>query len=91
MEDKINPNHYKTQTSLECIDVMELVFGSDVAIFCLLNAWKYIWRWKNKNGEEDLKKAAWYLAHIDKYDPAFPAQYVAIAQRMEEYISDRGL
>ena len=21
----------------------------------------YIWRWKNKNGLEDLKKARWYL------------------------------
>ena len=89
--DNINPNHYKSQTSLECIEAMELVFGQDVGIFCLLNAWKYIWRWKNKNGEEDLKKAAWYLSHIDKYSPDFPINYAAIAQRMEEYIADRGV
>lgn len=61
-KDNINPDHYKNQTSLECIEAMELVFGRDAVIdFCRCNAWKYIWRWKNKNGEEDLEKAGWYL------------------------------
>lgn len=62
-KDNINPDHYKNQTSLECIEAMEIVFGRDAVIdFCICNAWKYIWRWKNKNGREDLKKSAWYLA-----------------------------
>ena len=61
-EDNINPNHYKSETSLECIEAMQIAFGNDVVIdFCLCNAWKYIWRWKNKNGIEDLKKAEWYI------------------------------
>ena len=61
-KDNINPDHYKNQTSLECIEAMEIVFGSDAVIdFCRCNAWKYIWRWKNKNGQEDLRKADWYL------------------------------
>lgn len=25
-----------------------------------------MWRYKNKNGEEDLKKADWYLSYISK-------------------------
>lgn len=29
--------------------------------FNLGNAIKYIWRWQEKNGVEDLKKARWYL------------------------------
>ena len=29
--------------------------------FCIVNAFKYLWRWKNKNGVEDVKKAKWYL------------------------------
>ena len=46
----------------ECIDVMTDVFGVDaVKSFCKLNAFKYLWREKNKNGVEDLKKCAWYL------------------------------
>ena len=61
--DKINPDHYKSQTSLECIEAMEIIFGRDAVIdFCRCNAWKYIWRWKNKNGQEDLNKARWYLS-----------------------------
>lgn len=61
-EDNINPNHYKNSTSLECIEVMLMYYGNDIVIaFCLCNASKYIWRWKNKNGIEDLKKAEWYI------------------------------
>ena len=66
--DKINPDHYKSETSLECIEAMEIVFGDEAVYnFCLCNAWKYIWRWKNKNGEEDLKKARWYLSRASTY------------------------
>ena len=46
----------------ECIDVMVDVFGVDATKhFCLLNAFKYIWRQEHKNGVEDIKKASWYL------------------------------
>ena len=62
MKNNINPDHYKNQTSLECIEAMEIAFGREVVLhFCLCNAFKYIWRWKNKNGEEDLEKASWYI------------------------------
>ena len=60
--DNVNPDHYKKSTSLECIEAMQIVFGDRAVInFCLCNAWKYVWRWKNKNGQEDLKKAKWYV------------------------------
>ena len=46
----------------ECIDVMLDVFGADaVKHFCILNAFKYLWRAEKKNGVEDIKKAVWYL------------------------------
>ena len=65
-KDNINPDHYKKETSLECIEAMEIIFGPvAVANFCACNAWKYIWRWKNKNGTEDLDKAMWYLLKED--------------------------
>jgi len=61
-EDHINPNHYKNSTSLECIEAMQISFGREAVLhFCLCNAFKYIWRWKHKNGEEDLDKASWYV------------------------------
>ena len=52
-----NPKHYAGSTSLECIECMRVTFGS-VATYdsCLCNAFKYLWRYKNKNGAEDIKK-----------------------------------
>ena len=63
--DNVNhPAHYESQTSLECIDVMEIAFGADaVGNFCLCNAFKYLWRYKHKGGTEDVQKAEWYLNH----------------------------
>ena len=46
----------------ECIKAMVDVFGADaVKHFCILNAFKYVWRAEKKNGIEDIKKAVWYL------------------------------
>ena len=61
--DTVNhPAHY-TECSLECIDVMLAVFGRRaVTDFCILNAFKYMWRYEHKNGLEDLQKAERYLA-----------------------------
>lgn len=66
-KDMVNhPPHYEGSTSLECIECMELMLGTDgVVDFCLCNAFKYMWRYKNKNGAEDLNKAEWYLNWIE--------------------------
>ena len=57
-----HPAHYEASTSIECIEAMELMFGPEAVYhFCMCNAFKYIWRHKNKNGLEDLDKACWYL------------------------------
>ena len=56
-----HPSHY-TQGGIECIDAMEAAYGKKaVEVFCLLNAFKYLWRTEHKNGKEDLEKAMWYL------------------------------
>lgn len=62
-KDNVNhPSHYEKSCSLECIDVMEAMFGPERLItFCLMNSFKYLWRHRNKNGKEDLDKANWYL------------------------------
>lgn len=59
-----HPVHY-CQGKYECIDVMLETFGKEATQnFCLLNAFKYVWRARSKNGVEDIKKARFYL---DKY------------------------
>lgn len=66
----IHPAHY-TECSLECIDVMLAVFGRKaVTDFCILNAFKYMWRYEHKNGLEDLQKAERYLAMAGNFQMA---------------------
>lgn len=67
MPDMVNhPDHYKTKSGLETIDVIE-AFTSDLCGWEATNTGnviKYICRWKKKNGLEDLKKASWYLNRL---------------------------
>ena len=60
--DTINhPAHY-TQGEIECIDAIRASLGMDgFAGYCKGNAMKYLWRYREKNGVEDLKKAQVYL------------------------------
>lgn len=61
--DNVNhPSHYN-RGKLECIDIMEDVFGIDeTKAFCKLNAFKYLVRAELKGKEvEDIDKAVWYL------------------------------
>ena len=56
-----HPSHY-TQGGIECIDAMESAFGAaQLAVYCKIAAFKYIWRCEYKNGAADVKKAIWYL------------------------------
>lgn len=64
-----NPKYYSNGCSIECIDSMEIAFGADKLVtFCIMNTYKYVWRYKNKNGVEDLKKAQWYLDKIEEIE-----------------------
>lgn len=60
--DAVNhPTHY-TQGGIECIDAMQSAFGKDeLAAYCKIAAFKYLWREESKGGTEDIKKAIWYL------------------------------
>lgn len=72
-EDKMNktndlvnhPAHY-TNGSIECIDALAAATEGlqGVEAFCTANAIKYLWRWKWKNGAQDLDKAIWYINHL---------------------------
>lgn len=61
--DNINPNHYKGD--IECIDAIKSSLFKDAFRGYLKgNIQKYIWRYEEKNGIEDLKKAQWYLNRL---------------------------
>ncbi len=61
--DPVNhPSHYTQGGGIECIDYIRQVSTQEEFVgFCLNNTRKYLHRYKDKNGVEDLKKAAWYL------------------------------
>lgn len=61
--DNVNhPAHYETG-QFECFDVMIETQGIEAVLnFCICNAFKYIYRFRNKGGDEDIKKANWYLS-----------------------------
>lgn len=61
-----HPSHYQSETDLEVIDVIE-AFTFDlkgIEATDTGNVLKYMCRWKNKNGLQDLEKAKWYLTHL---------------------------
>lgn len=66
MIDNVNhPKHY-TQGGIECIDAIKAAVQglSGFEAHCTGTIIKYLWRWKWKNGVEDLKKARWYLDRL---------------------------
>ena len=59
---KVNhPNHY-CQGGIECSKAIEASMSPEgFQDYCKGNVLKYIWRWRDKAGVEDLKKARVYL------------------------------
>lgn len=60
-----HPPHYNTG-DIECIDAIRAAVSglSGFEGFCAGNAIKYIWRYKHKNGTQDIDKAIWYLERL---------------------------
>ena len=63
--DNVNyPPHY-TKGNIECIEALEAMVGADHFLsHCQLTAVAYLWRWRDKGGAEDLKKAKWYVERM---------------------------
>lgn len=72
----IKPNYYM-KNGVSCYEVQKIVI-SDLAGFDALaigTIIKYLWRYKHKNGVEDLKKAYTYLGELIKNYDSKPAEY----------------
>lgn len=79
--DPVEPNHYKSKKH-QCIE-----FSRHMP-FNLGNAFKYVWRYSNKNGIEDLDKAAWYikdyLANCKLKDTISGEEYTVLMDKLIE-------
>ena len=59
-----HPAHY-TQGSVECIEAIEAsMTAEEFRGYLKGNIMKYLWRYRNKGGTEDLRKAEWYLQRL---------------------------
>jgi primase-polymerase (primpol)-like protein len=72
VEDVVNhPIHYN-KSGIETIDAIKAMTNEGFEYYLQGNIMKYLWRYKYKNGVEDLEKAQWYLNKListikDKY------------------------
>ena len=66
--DMVNhPQHY-TQGGIECIDALKAatVGKRGIEAVCVANVIKYLWRYEEKNGIEDIRKAKFYVERLLK-------------------------
>ena len=68
-KDMVNsPLHYN-KAGIETIDALDAMLVDGFDFYLQGNIVKYLWRFRYKNGVEDLKKAQWYLNKlIEVYD-----------------------
>lgn len=66
----VHPQHYNKDGRKECIVEMEEKYGAEVtAVFCLTNAYKYLYRAGDKIDnpmEQDRNKAKFYFDYTNK-------------------------
>ena len=62
-----HPKHYN-QGGIECIDALKAatVGKRGIEAVCVANVIKYLWRYEEKNGVEDVRKAKWYIERLLK-------------------------
>ena len=62
--DMVNsPPHYN-QAGIECIDALRAATDEGYQYYLQGNIIKYLWRYRYKNGVQDLEKAQWYLGKL---------------------------
>ena len=63
-EDMVNnPPHYN-KAGIETIEAIKAMTDKGYEYYLQGNIMKYLWRYRYKNGVEDLKKAQWYLNEL---------------------------
>jgi len=62
--DMVNsPPHYN-RAGVECIDAIQAATEEGYQYYLQGNIIKYLWRYRYKNGVQDLEKARWYLDRL---------------------------
>jgi len=65
-KDMVNhPPHYN-QSGIECLDAIQAATDEGFEYYLQGNVMKYLWRYRYKNGIEDIDKAIFYLNKLRK-------------------------
>lgn len=65
MGDPVSPKHYRRVAICgHCAKPLDLIEFTENLPFCEGNVVKYVTRWRNKDGLQDLHKARWYLDRL---------------------------
>ena len=66
--DMVNHPQHSTQGGIECIDALKAatVGKRGIEAVCVANVIKYLWRYEEKNGIEDVRKAKFYIERLLK-------------------------
>lgn len=86
MNDNVkHPDHY-TQGGIECIEAIKGMTGDGFADYLRGNILKYLWRYKHKNGREDLLKARQYLDWLIENTPKTDCMQTASTARRTRHV-----
>ncbi len=93
MENVNHPKHYKKEGRKECIVEMQELFGRKItAIFCLTNAFKYLYRAGEKLGnskEQDKAKAKWYYTYVTDHLGSSVIGQGQLVLKLFRYVKER--
>jgi hypothetical protein len=91
MQDFVNSPFHYSFGSIECIEAIEASMSAEAFKGALkANILKYVWRYENKKGSEDLRKAQWYLERliaIREQEEAKAQEIMKQSKEVAEYIA----
>ncbi len=86
-KDMVNsPPHYN-KYGVECIDAIMSATGEGFEYYLQGNIMKYLWRYRYKNGVQDLEKAQWYLnklIEVKKGDKSSPDLFTSLGIELSD-------
>jgi hypothetical protein len=79
-----NPPHYN-KYGVECIEAIQSATGEGYEYYLQGNIIKYLWRYRYKNGVQDLEKAQWYLSRLIEIKKKTDSDQVDLLEGLTDY------
>lgn len=88
-----HPSHYNQEGKKECIEQMREDYGDTITvIFCLTNAYKYLYRAGAKEGNskaQDIAKARWYYNYATNHSIIIQGDLAHKLNEFDHYICEQ--